>query len=96
MKARQLIDCASYGPEELKVIEQAFDAAWAAIEGNFGDAPRTRENVRIRLAKAVLSVAVEGVRDPEALKGGALEAMALAYRTPEIAVPHPPRHQSIP
>ena len=85
MKARQLIDCASYGPEELKVIEQAFDDAWAAIEGNFGD-----ENARIRLAKAVLSVAVEGVRDPEALRAGALEAMALAYRTPEIAVPHPP------
>ena len=90
MKARQLIDCASYGPEELKVIEQAFDDAWAAIEGNFGDAPGTRENARIRLAKAVLSVAVEGVRDPEALRAGALEAMALAYRTPEIAVPHPP------
>jgi hypothetical protein len=27
MKARQLIDGASYGPEELKVIEQAFDDA---------------------------------------------------------------------
>jgi hypothetical protein len=39
MKARQLIDCASYGPEELKVIEQAFDDAWAAIEGNFGTPP---------------------------------------------------------
>jgi hypothetical protein len=86
----------SYGPEALKVIEQAFDDAWAAIEGNFGDDPGTRENARIRLAKAVLSVAVEGVRASEALKTGALEAMALAYRTPEIAVPHPPRHQSFP
>jgi hypothetical protein len=87
---------ASYGPEALKVIEQAFDDAWAAIEGNFGDDPGTRGNARIRLAKAVLSVAVEGVRASEALKTGALEAMALAYRTPEIAVPHPPRHQSFP
>jgi hypothetical protein len=66
------------------------------IEGNFGDDPGTRENARIRLAKAELSVAVEGVRDPEALKTGALEVMALSYRTPEIAVPHPPRHQSFP
>jgi hypothetical protein len=90
MKARQLIDGASYGPEELKVIEQAFDDAWAAIEGNFGDDPAVRENARIRLAKAILSVAVEGVRGPEALKAGALEAMALAYRSPEIAVPHHP------
>jgi hypothetical protein len=94
MKARQLIDGASYGPEELKVIEQAFDDAWAVIEGNFGDDPGTRENARLRLAKAVLSVAVEGVRDAEALRDGALEAMALAYRTPEIALPHSPRHQS--
>jgi hypothetical protein len=94
MKARRLIDGASYGPKELKVIGQAFDNAWAAIEGNFGEDPGTRENARIRLAKAVLSVAVEGVRDPEALKAGALEAMALAYRSPEIAVPHPPPHQS--
>jgi hypothetical protein len=96
MKARQLIDGASYGPDELKIIEQAFDDVWAAIEGNFGDDPGIRENARIRLAKAVLSVAVEGVRDPEALKAGALEAMALAYSTPEIVVPHPPRHQSFP
>jgi hypothetical protein len=96
MKARQLIDGASYGPEELKDYSvRPFDDAWAAIEGNFGDDPGTRENARIRLAKAVLSVAVEGVRDPEALKTG-VEVMALAYRTPEIAVPHPPRHQSFP
>jgi hypothetical protein len=43
VKARQLIDGASYGPEELKVIEQAFDDAWAAIEGNFGDDPGTQK-----------------------------------------------------
>jgi hypothetical protein len=96
MKARQLIDGACHGPDELKVIEQAFDDAWAAIEGNFGDDPATRENARIRLAKAVLSVAVEGVRDAEALKEGGLEAMAVAYHTPEIAVPHPPRPRSFP
>jgi hypothetical protein len=37
-----LIDGASYGPEELKVIEQAFDDPWAAaIEGNFGDEEKT-------------------------------------------------------
>jgi hypothetical protein len=84
MKARQLIDGASYGPAELKVIGQAFDDAWATIEGSFGDDPRVRENARVQLAKAMLSVAVEGSRDPEALKKGGLEAMALGYRTREL------------
>src|SRR5262249_27330899 len=31
MKARQLIDGASFGPEALKVIGQAFDDAWLAL-----------------------------------------------------------------
>ena len=84
MKARQLLTGASYGPEELKVIGQAFDEAWEAIEAHFGDDPSVRENARIKLAKAVLSVASEGVRDAEPLKKGALEVMALAYRTPEL------------
>ena len=37
MKARQLIDGASFGPEALKAIGQAFDKAWLEIAGNFGD-----------------------------------------------------------
>jgi hypothetical protein len=85
MKARQMIDGASYGPEELQIIGQAFDDAWAAIEGNCGDDAGIREKARVRLAKAVLSVAVEGVRCPDALREGALEVMALAYRAPEIS-----------
>ena len=35
MKARQLIDSASFGSDTLKLIEQAFDEAWARIAGNF-------------------------------------------------------------
>jgi hypothetical protein len=31
MRARQLIDTASFGPDALKVIGEAFDAAWAEI-----------------------------------------------------------------
>jgi hypothetical protein len=80
MKARQLIDGASYGPEALKAIGQAFDAAWADIAGNFGNDPLDIEKARLRLANAVLSVAHEDSRDVDVLKKGALEAMALAYR----------------
>jgi hypothetical protein len=39
MGARQLIDNASFGPDALKVIGDAFDAAWAEIAGWFGTDP---------------------------------------------------------
>jgi len=77
MNARQHIDGASYGPDVLKAIGQAFDQAWLTIAGNFGSA--TTEAARHRLAKAILSVAAEDSRNVEALIRGALEAMALSY-----------------
>jgi hypothetical protein len=84
MKARHLIDSASYGPEATKAIGQAFDAAWSEIAGNFGDDPHDVELARQRLATALLSIAYEESRDVEALKNGALQAMALAYREREV------------
>jgi hypothetical protein len=44
------------------------------------DNPRDIELARLRLADALLSVACEESRDVEALKNGALQAMALGYR----------------
>jgi hypothetical protein len=43
MKARQRIDGASYEPDGLKAIGQAFDQAWQTIAGNYGDDPRDIE-----------------------------------------------------
>jgi hypothetical protein len=80
MKARQLIDSASYGPDALKAMGQAFDEAWHEIAGNFGADKHDIEKARLRLATALLSVASEDSRDVEALKRGALQGMALAYR----------------
>ena len=77
MKACQLVDGTSYGPETLKAIGQAFDEAWLTIAGNFGK--DTSEAGRLRLANAMLSVACEDSPDVEALKRGAVEAMALSY-----------------
>jgi len=77
MKARQLIDGASYGPDALKAITQAFDEAWSVVAGNFAD--DKIEDGRLRLANALLSVANEDSRDVAALRRGALEAMALSY-----------------
>jgi hypothetical protein len=80
MRARRLIDGASFGPETLKALGQAFDAAWETIAGNFGGDPADIERARLRLAEALLSVASEDSRDAEVLKIAALEAMALSYR----------------
>jgi len=79
-KARQLIDGASFGPEALKAVGAAFDAAWSEIAGNFGDDPADVEKARLRLANAFLSIADEDSRDVEVLKRAALQRMALDYR----------------
>src|SRR5262245_26692631 len=81
MKARRLIDGAAFGPETLKALGEAFDHAWAQIAGNFGDTPLQDENARLRLAEALLSIATEGSMDVAALKAGALQTMALDYRS---------------
>lgn len=81
MRARQhLIDRAVLGPEALKAVGQAFDAAWADIAGNFGSNPRDIDHAGYKLAHALLSVADEDSRDVEILKMAALQRMALDYR----------------
>jgi hypothetical protein len=78
---RQLIDNASLGPEVSKAIEDAFDAAWREIAGNFSTHPITVRVVRRRLAEALLSIATDNKRDVEALKRGALEMMCANVAT---------------
>jgi hypothetical protein len=77
-----MVSGASYGPEALKVVGQAFDEAWFQIAGNFGDEPGDIEKARLRLARALLSIAHEDSRDVGVLRQAALERMALDYRTP--------------
>jgi hypothetical protein len=79
-KARQLIEGASFGPEALNAIGEAFDAAWAEIASNFGDDPADVEKARLRLANALLSIASEDSRDVDVLKRAALQRMALDYK----------------
>jgi len=80
VKAKQLIDGASYGPDALRAIGEAFDVAWAEIAGHFGSDPTEVEAARLKLAKAMLSIADEDSRDVDVLKQAALERMALDYR----------------
>ena len=85
-----MIDGASFGPATLKAMGEAFDQAWRQIAKNFGDNPAQVENARLRLAEAMLSIATEDSTDVAALKAGALQAMALDYRSgirPSAKVP---------
>jgi hypothetical protein len=77
---RGLMDGASYGPDALKAIGQAFDEAWKEIAGNFGNDTVEIEAARLKLAKALLSVADDDSRDVEVLTQAALQRMALDYR----------------
>jgi len=79
MKARKLLESATYDPATLKVICQAFDEAWASI-AEFYDAPTEIEDTRLRLANSVLRVAGLYGTDVEAMKDGALQHLALNYR----------------
>jgi hypothetical protein len=80
MKAHQFIYEAAYGPETVRAICQAFDLAWPEIARYFGGSRVEIEAGRLKLARAVLSVATDGSTDVSALKTGALLAMAMNYR----------------
>ncbi len=57
MKARTILGGASYGPESLKDIYQAFDDAWKAIRPLVDETPLAQEAARIKLANFILSIA---------------------------------------
>jgi len=78
---QQLLGNASFGPDTLRVIAKAFDAAWAKLAGNFSEHPAASEVARVKLATALLSVASEDSRDVNVLTAAALQRMTLDYRS---------------
>jgi hypothetical protein len=79
MKAQALIGGTTYGPDALKVIWKAFDDAWAHSQHHFDGDVHQAEEVRLRLAHAILAVAADTSRDPEELKNQ-LQVLAMSYR----------------
>jgi hypothetical protein len=75
--AKRYVDGASFGPEAVKAMGEAFDSAWNEIAGNI-DEDHT-ETVRSNLANALLSVASEDSRNAPILKRAALQRFALDY-----------------
>jgi hypothetical protein len=79
MKAREVIENATYGPTTIRIMGQAFDGAWAEVAGTFGSDPAASDAARLNLANAVLSVTTEDSRDVMTLKQKALVALAFVY-----------------
>lgn len=77
--AKRYVDGASFGPEALKVMGEAFDSAWSEIAANFGADRAETETVRSKLANALLSVASEDSRNAHVLTRAALQRFALDY-----------------
>jgi hypothetical protein len=74
---------AAFGPDTLKAIGEAFDAAWSEIACRFSSDPVVIEAARSKLADALLSIAAtEDSRDVDVLKRAALQLMALDRRCP--------------
>ena len=75
MKARQLIEGATFDPAQLKTIGQAFDDAWEHISPQVSARAEAIEAARYKLAHLVLSVAKRGIVERKALKDEALRLM---------------------
>jgi hypothetical protein len=80
MKARQLIGSASYGPDQLKVLFEAFDQAWEAMAVDVEDDPAAIEAARLKLANTILALAGKGDLDPAQLKNAALQLLSPGAR----------------
>ena len=80
MKVRQLIGGAAFGPDVLKVIGKAFDAAWTELEPSVTNRPDGIEAARLRLANIVLSLAKDDSSDAELLKNEAVRVFRLKHR----------------
>ena len=77
MKARQLINSASFGPDALKAIGQAFDQAWNEIGPSVSLRAHAVEAAKLSLANIVLSLATADTRDPIPLKDEAVRRFGL-------------------
>jgi hypothetical protein len=77
MKARRIIDGASFDPDVLKVVREAFEDCWRGMSSSF--APDEHEDARVILATAVMAAARADSDNPRPLREAALQAMKRQY-----------------
>ena len=78
MKAKQLIEGASFGPDALKVMAEAFDTAWADVEHGF-TTPQAKEAACLTLASAIIENATKDSRDVHELRRHGHRALMNKY-----------------
>jgi hypothetical protein len=82
MKARRLIANASYEPDQLKALGQAFDDAWARIAPSVSSRPEAVDAARLKLASIALSLVKTGNFNPRWIADAAVEAMGAQSSAP--------------
>ena len=76
MKAKQLIeDAGAYGPEQIKIMSQALEGAWARNEGGLSDRKAESDHVRLELAQTILAIAADGVGTAKEMQDEAIKRM---------------------
>lgn len=79
MEPRQLIGGASFPPDDLKVIYDAFDDAWVEVAGDVSTRADAIEIARLSLATIVLSLAKMRPIDRDSIKAAAVAASRLNH-----------------
>jgi hypothetical protein len=69
-----------FGPDDVRILVAAFEAAWASVQANGAvfDTGTKAELARAILAKHIIAAAKQGERDQGRLRDGALLAFAQA------------------
>lgn len=73
MGARGLFAGASFGPDALRVLFQAFDEAWAILAPGYGNDQPAISAARLRLANIMLGLMRDDTRDVAWLRDEALQ-----------------------
>jgi len=77
VRARRIIEGASFGPEVIRTAVQAFEDAWVEIADRFDRS--SHASAREVLANAIISAVRTDSADAQVLRGAGLRAMARAF-----------------
>ena len=77
MRAQKIIEGAAFGPDVLKVLSEAFDEAWAAVEGKFQ--PHEHEVAREVLAIYMTTIMRNDSHDIAMLREAGVRSIQSAY-----------------
>lgn len=76
MEAHKLLDGASFDPDQLKVVYEAFDAAWELLARHVSTNPKAVEASRMKLATIIIKQIQNGLyAHPEELSDEVIDIM---------------------